>query len=148
MMELGLLYPDWKDHPKMHHNGSGRFESSFIMMEIPDNNTVMLQSMVGARLGAWVAHGEGRFILPEDTSRYRIAAQYFYQAYPGTPGDSTHSVAALASKDGRHLGIMPHIERSLFPWNWGYYPANRKKDVISPWIEAFVNARNWIEKNK
>jgi phosphoribosylformylglycinamidine synthase len=145
MMELGLLYPEWKDHPKMHHNSSGRFESIFLNIEIPENNSVMLKSFAGARLGVWVAHGEGRFILPQDQSNFRIAAQYFYEAYPGTPGGADFSTAALSSKDGRHLAIMPHIERSLFPWNWGYYPSERKNDVIAPWIEAFVNARDWIK---
>ncbi len=144
MMELGLLYPEWKEHPKMHHNGSGKFESIFLNVAIPENNTVMLKTLAGARLGVWVAHGEGRFVLPQDQSLYSIAAHYFYKDYPGTPSDSDFSVAALSSKDGRHLAIMPHIERSLFPWNWGYYPTARKKDAVSPWIEAFVNARNWI----
>lgn len=148
MMELGLLYPEWKEHPRMHHNGSGKFESIFLNIAIPENNTVMLKTLAGTRLGVWVAHGEGRFILPEDQALYRIAAHYYYKAYPGTPSDSDFSVAALSSKDGRHLAIMPHIERSLFPWNWGYYPSNRKKDVISPWIEAFVNARDWIKNNR
>jgi phosphoribosylformylglycinamidine synthase len=147
MMELGLVYPDWKDHPKMHHNSSGKFESIFVNLEIPENNSVMLKTLAGACLGAWVAHGEGRFILGNDSSQFRIAAHYFHREYPGTPGGSDHSVAALSSKDGRHLAIMPHIERSLFPWNWGYYPTNRRNDVISPWIEAFVNARDWIRAN-
>lgn len=145
MMELGLVYPEWKDHPKMHHNSSGRFESSFVLLEVPENNSVMLKSLAGSQLGAWVAHGEGRFVLPSDQSKFTIAAQYFYKAYPGTPGGSDFSTAALVSKDGRHLAIMPHIERSLFPWNWGYYPAERKSDVVAPWIEAFVNARDWIK---
>jgi phosphoribosylformylglycinamidine synthase len=148
VMELGLLYPEWKDHPKMHHNGSGRFECTFINMTIPNNESVMFGSLSGARLGAWVAHGEGRFILPEDRSQYEIAAQYSYHEYPGTPSDSDFGVAALHSKDGRHLAIMPHIERSLFPWNWPYYPENRKSDVVSPWIEAFTNARDWVVKNR
>ncbi|HYF71108.1 MAG TPA: phosphoribosylformylglycinamidine synthase [Ohtaekwangia sp.] len=147
MMELGLVYPEWKDHPKMHHNGSGKFESTFINVTIAENNSVMLNTMAGARLGVWVAHGEGRFKLPEDQSLYRIAAQYSFQEYPGTPSDSDFSTAALCSNDGRHLAIMPHIERSLFPWNWPYYPENRKNDQVSPWIEAFTNARDWVIKN-
>ncbi|MBT1705331.1 phosphoribosylformylglycinamidine synthase [Chryseosolibacter indicus] len=146
MMELGLVYPEWKDHPKMHHNSSEKFESMFLNVTIPQNDSVMLKSFSGARLGVWIAHGEGRFILPEDQSQYQIAAQYSYAEYPGTPGGSTHSAAALVSKDGRHLAIMPHIERSLFPWNWAYYPTERKADVVSPWIEAFVNARDWLKK--
>src|SRR5690606_94596 len=123
---------------------TGKFESHFVNLEIPENESVMFGSLAGTRLGAWVAHGEGRFVLPKDPSLYRIGAQYFYKEYPGSPGGSDLGVAALYSKDGRHLAIMPHIERSLFPWNWGYYPHQRKNDEISPWIEAFVNAREWI----
>jgi phosphoribosylformylglycinamidine synthase len=148
MMELGLVYPEWKDHPKMHHNGSGRFESAFVNVTIPENNSVMFGSLKGSRLGVWVAHGEGRFVLPEERTQYEVAAEYSYKEYPGTPSDSTQSVAALYSKNGRHLAIMPHIERSLFPWNWGWYPPERKGDQISPWIEAFANARDWVKNHR
>lgn len=146
MMELGLVYRDidMASHPKMHHNGSGKFESSFINVTIPKNNSVMLSSYEGSQLGVWLAHGEGKFVLG-DLSKYNVAATYSHQQYPGNPNDSEFAVAALSSKDGRHLAIMPHIERSLFPWNWGYYPHNRKQDEVGPWVEAFVNARNWVK---
>lgn len=145
MMELGLVYPEWKDHPKMHHNGSMKYESNFINITIPKTNSVMLKSFEGARLGVWVAHGEGRFQLPADQSKFQIAATYSHPVYPGNPNDSDFSAAALASHDGRHLAIMPHIERSLFPWNWPYYPTHRKEDQVSPWIEAFTNALDWVK---
>jgi phosphoribosylformylglycinamidine synthase len=145
MMELGLLYPELGNrHPRMHHNGSGKFESAFVNVTIPENNSVMLSTLKGSRLGVWVAHGEGRFRLPEEIAGFNVAAQYTYNEYPGNPNDSDLAVAALSSKDGRHLAIMPHIERSLFPWNWPYYSESRKSDKISPWIEAFVNACNWV----
>lgn len=149
MMELGLVYreQDMQAHPKMHHNGSGKFESIFVNLSIPKNNSVLLGSLAGTRLAAWVAHGEGRFDLKSHTG-YQIAATYSYDGYPGNPNDSDFSVAALASTDGRHLAIMPHIERSLFPWNWGHYPTDRKSDQVGPWIEAFVNAREWVKKQK
>lgn len=149
MMELGLVYRDMPmaQHPKMHHNGSGRFESTFITMNIDKNNSVMLQSFEGSRLPAWVAHGEGKFVLPGDAGQYNIAAKFSYGQYPGNPNDSDFAAAAVTSKDGRHLAIMPHIERALFPWNWGYYPADLKqKHEVGPWIEAFTNARDWIAK--
>jgi phosphoribosylformylglycinamidine synthase len=149
VMELGLLYPEMgDDHPRMHHNASGKFESIFLNLTIPENNSVMLKSLSGARLGAWVAHGEGKFILPGYKSQYSFAAEYSYKEYPATPSGSDYSTAALCSKDGRHLAIMPHIERSLFPWNWGYYPTDRKGDQIGPWIEAFVNAREWVKAHR
>lgn len=147
MMELGLVYPEWREHPKMHHNESGKFESIFVNLTIPENNSVMLSSLAGSRLGVWVAHGEGRFDLPADRSLYNIAATYSHKDYPGTPSGSLFSTAALVSHDGRHLAIMPHIERSLFTWNWPYYPAGRKNDEISPWIDAFVNARLWAAEH-
>jgi phosphoribosylformylglycinamidine synthase len=145
MMELGLVYREWADHPKMHHNGSGKFESTFITITIPKNNSVMLGSYEGSQLGVWLAHGEGKFKLPADSQKYQVAATYSYSAYPGNPNDSDYSVAALCSHDGRHLAIMPHIERSLFAWNWPYYPSQNKQDDVSPWIEAFVNSREWVK---
>jgi len=148
MMELGLVYREMNmsDHPKMHHNGSGKFESSFVNVTIPKNNSVMLQSYEGSRLGVWLAHGEGMFKLG-NASNYKIAATYTYPEYPGNPNDSDFSTAALCSTDGRHLAIMPHIERSLFAWNWPYYPEGKQKHDVSPWIEAFVNAREWVKKH-
>jgi phosphoribosylformylglycinamidine synthase len=145
MMELSLVYPHLGDaHPRMHHNGSGKFESIFANLTIPENNSVMLSSLAGSRLGAWVAHGEGRFRLPGKRKDWNITATYSYDAYPGNPNDSDFSAAALCSLDGRHLAIMPHIERSLFAWNWPHYPLNRTRNEGSPWIEAFVNAKNWV----
>jgi phosphoribosylformylglycinamidine synthase len=149
MMELGLVFPELgEQHPRMHHNGSGKFESSFVNVTIPENHSIMLQSLAGSQLGVWVAHGEGRFKLAQELRSFKPVVTYTYQQYPGNPNDSDLATAALCSDNGRHLAIMPHIERSLYPWNWPYYPQNRDSDSISPWIEAFVNARSWIMKQK
>jgi len=142
MMELGLLYPEWQE--KMYHNESGKFECTFITIDIPENNSVMLSSFAGSRLGVWLAHGEGQFKLPKDSSLYKVAATYSYSEYPANPNGSDFSVAALSSKDGRHLAIMPHIERSLFAWNWPYYTRNKQTDEVGPWMEVFANAYNWV----
>ncbi|MBS1682849.1 MAG: phosphoribosylformylglycinamidine synthase [Bacteroidetes bacterium] len=143
MMELGLLYPEWQE--KMHHNDSGKFECGFISVTIPENNSVMLSSFAGTRLGVWLAHGEGKFKLPADTSLYKVAATYSHSEYPGNPNNSDLSAAALCSKDGRHLAIMPHIERTLFPWNWPHYTRDKTKDEVGPWMEAFANAHEWVK---
>lgn len=146
MMELGLVNRSMpmEQHAKMHHNGSGKFESIFTSITIPKNNSVMLKSYKGAVLGAWVAHGEGRFQL-QDRNPYAVAATYTYPAYPGNPNDSDFAAAAVCSADGRHLAIMPHIERSVFPWNWPHYTRSKQQDEVGPWIEAFVNAREWVK---
>ena len=145
MSELGLLYPKHKMHPKLGHNMTHKFESGFVNVTIPQNNSVMLGSLAGTRLGIWVAHGEGRFILAEPESEYHVIAKYSYEAYPASPNGSDYHIAGLASKDGRHLAIMPHFERAIFPWNWAKYPAEHKADILSPWIQAFINAKNWVK---
>ncbi|HEX7410641.1 MAG TPA: phosphoribosylformylglycinamidine synthase subunit PurQ, partial [Bacteroidales bacterium] len=145
MIELGLLTPEHVQKPHMKRNASHKFESAFLSVDILENDTVMLHSMAGQRLGIWVAHGEGRFSLPYSAENYYIPAKFSADSYPANPNGSDHSVACLATSDGRHLAIMPHLERSVYPWQWGYYPRERSGDEVSPWIEAFVNAREWIK---
>lgn len=147
MMELGLIEPDAEKKPAMDHNVSHKFESAFLSLEIADSNSVMLSTLKGMKLGIWVAHGEGRFLLPGNVSDHNVAAKYAYGLYPGNPNGSRGSVAAICSADGRHLAMMPHLERAIFPWQCGYYPAERLADEVTPWIEAFINARKWIEKH-
>ncbi len=145
MTELGLIYPHHEKHPKMLHNSSGKFESAFLNVDIEENNSVMLKSLTGSRLGIWVAHGEGRFDFPLDESEYLIPVKYSWDNYPGNPNGSPFRAAGIVSNDGRHLAMMPHLERAILPWQWAHYPANRKTDEMSPWLEAFVNARKWVE---
>ncbi|MDD4142806.1 MAG: phosphoribosylformylglycinamidine synthase subunit PurQ, partial [Bacteroidales bacterium] len=145
MVELGLIYPDLEIQPKMLHNDSGKFESNFINVDIHKNNSVMLSSLEGTRLGVWIAHGEGKFHLSLNRENYNIPVTYSYDKYPGNPNGSDFNAAAICSTDGRHLAIMPHLERSFLPWQWPYY--TRENDEITPWMMAFVNAKNWVLKN-
>ncbi|MGJ1263653.1 phosphoribosylformylglycinamidine synthase [Sphingobacterium spiritivorum] len=146
-MELELINPDHEVHGKMLHNTSQKHESNFVSVKVQDNNSVMLSTLAGSTLGVWISHGEGKFNLPQSEDQYQIVAKYAYQQYPANPNGSDYNTAMLCDKTGRHLVTMPHIERSAFQWNWAYYP-NGRKDEVSPWIEAFVNARKWIENQK
>ena len=145
MAELGLLYPEHEEKHKMRHNRSHKFESGFVGLDIPKNHSIILGSLSGTKLGVWIAHGEGRFEFPYDEKQYHIVAKYSYDGYPANPNGSPWAVAGVCSADGRHLAMMPHPERSIFPWQCGYYPADRLGDDVTPWIEAFLNARRWIE---
>src|SRR5574344_944318 len=153
MVELGLInnnhaVTDAKDYAQMLHNVSHKFESEFISLQIPENKSVMFGSLSGSKLGLWVAHGEGNFRLPKAEKDYHIVAKYNYSGYPGNPNGSDYDVAGIASADGRHLAMMPHLERAIFPWQQANYPADRKADEVTPWIEAFVNARKWVENHR
>lgn len=144
-LELDMINPEHEVLSKMTYNDSGKHESNFTSVTIQENNSVMLSSMAGTKLGVWISHGEGKFNLPLSEDRYNIVAKYGYEAYPANPNGSDYNTAMLCDRTGRHLVTMPHIERSTSPWNWAYYPKDRN-DAVSPWLEAFVNARKWVEK--
>ena len=145
-VELGLLNPQDTEKPKMLHNDSGKFECNFTSVTIQENNSVMLSSLAGSTLGIWAAHGEGKFSFPKEEGHYNIVGKYGYESFPANPNGSDYNTAMMTDASGRHLVMMPHLERSTFPWNWGHYPKNTN-DEVSPWLEGFVNARKWLETN-
>ena len=144
-VELGMITPAHNELPKMHHNDSGKFECQFTAVSIDSSSSVMLKGLEGTTLGIWAAHGEGKFHLPMDESQYQIPAKYHQANYPANPNGSDYNAAMLCSEDGRHLVMMPHLERSTFPWNWAHYPQDRN-DEFSPWIIAFENAKRWLDE--
>jgi phosphoribosylformylglycinamidine synthase len=143
-MELEEINPDHDIHGKMTYNDSHKHESAFTSVKIQENNSVMLSTLAGSTLGVWISHGEGKFSLPYSEDKYHIVAKYGYENYPHNPNGSDFNTAMMCDKTGRHLVTMPHIERSTFQWNWAYYPEGRK-DEASPWLEAFVNAKKWLD---
>ena len=146
-VSLGVLTPEDEKQPYMDHNDSGKFECIFSSVTLQESSAIMLKNLAGSQLGIWSAHGEGKFVFPYDESHYQIPAKYSYEGFPSNPNGSDHNAAMLASQDGRHLVMMPHLERSTFPWNWGHYPSDRS-DEVSPWFMAFQNAFNWLADKK
>ena len=115
---------------------------------VPMNRNVMFGSLSGSKLGIWVYMEK----VNSHCHMMKINTMLYWNTHTMSIRQSNGSdyyVAGLASPDGRHLTMMPHLERSCFPWQNAYYPADRiKNDQITPWMEAFVNARKWIEMNK
>jgi phosphoribosylformylglycinamidine synthase len=148
------------DHlqPRFIHNRSGRFESRFSMVRVLQSPSIMLQGMEGSVLGIWVAHGEGMAYFP-DAAMYKEAesglAPVRYadddggitESYPFNPNGSPAGIAGLCSPDGRHLAMMPHPERAVLTWQWGWMPEQMKKTIAaSPWLRMFQNAQEWCER--
>ena len=144
-IELGLLHPEHVKKPTMEHNDSKKFECIFTSVEIQNNESIMFKNMSGLKLGIWSAHGEGKFRLPLVESEYNIIGKYGYKEYPANPNGSDYNTAIIGSENGRHVAMMPHLERSTFPWNWPHYPSKRN-DKLTPWFTAFENAHNWLSK--
>jgi phosphoribosylformylglycinamidine synthase len=145
--------------PRFIHNKSGRFESRFSTVKILKSPSIMLSGMENAVLGIWVAHGEGLAYFPDKNMfrecehglapiRYVNDEARITQAYPFNPNGSPAGIAALCSPDGRHLAVMPHPERVVLNWQWGWMPEEMEKSLAaSPWLRMFQNAREWCEKN-
>jgi phosphoribosylformylglycinamidine synthase len=146
--------------PRFIHNKSGRFESRFLTVKILKSPSIMLSGMENSVLGIWVAHGEGLAYFPDEQlfreCEYGLAPVRFVddeskitEAYPFNPNGSPAGIAALCSPDGRHLAMMPHPERAVLTWQWGWMPEELKKALdASPWLRMFQNAREWCEKNR
>ena len=148
MVELNLVNPEHKERARMLHNDSHKFESGFVGVTVQTNRSVLFESLSGDRLGIWIAHGEGKFQLPQPESDYNVVLKYSYEGYPANPNGSDYNVAGIASADGRHVAMMPHLERAFLPWQNPYYPAERRAEDCTPWLEAFVNARKWVESHQ
>lgn len=149
MAELGLITPENRnDSPKMIHNESHKYESAFTGVTIEESPSVMLSTLRGSKLGIWVAHGEGKFSFPKPISEYNIAVRFNYNDYPANPNGSPEGVAGVCSPCGRHLAMMPHPERGIYPHNWAFYGAEKRSDEVTPWIEMFINAKNWLISKK
>lgn len=148
MIELNLINPSHDKRTQMLHNESNKFESGYVNVTISKSNSVLLNGLQGSRLGIWIQHGEGKFSLPMGRANYNIAMEYSFDKYPGNPNGSDFSVAGISSDDGRHLAMMPHPERSILPWQCPHYPSDRKDDEVTPWIQIFTNARDWIIENQ
>lgn len=143
--------------PRFIHNRSGRFESRFSTVKILKSPAIMFQGMEGSALGIWVAHGEGMAYFPDKTIysetefglapvRYVDDSNDITESYPFNPNGSPAGIAGLCSPDGRHLAMMPHPERVVLPWQWGWMPDQMKKNLTaSPWLRMFQNSREWCE---
>jgi len=146
----------------LDHNLSERYESRFPSVRIEKTSSIMLKGMAGSILGVWIAHAEGRFAYQSPTvlanleRQNCVALRYVddnckeTEGYPMNPNGSDHGVAGLVSQDGRHLAMMPHPERAVLPWQWPYMPEEMKSKLgeASPWLQMFVNAKDWCHETQ
>ncbi|MCX7696094.1 MAG: phosphoribosylformylglycinamidine synthase [Bacteroidales bacterium] len=145
MVKLGIFEILDQIHVRMEQNDSGKFESAFVLVDIHPSPSIILKPMENSKLGIWIAHGEGKFIFENPREKLHIPMTYAYDQYPGNPNGSMYQAAAICSSDGRHLAMMPHLERSIFPWQWPYYP-DKIGHNITPWFLAFEAARKWLSQ--
>jgi phosphoribosylformylglycinamidine synthase len=136
------------------HNRSGRFECRWSSVKVGESDAMMLRRMQGSVMGCWVAHGEGQFTFKDQTvlknlkASRSVALHYVddemnaTEKYPMNPNGSVEGIAAICSKDGRHLAMMPHPERCSETFQWPYVPNDFKHETC-PWQSMFNEANIW-----
>lgn len=159
MPQIGVVpYPNLATplRPDFLKNHSGLFESRWVYLRIVESPAVALREMEGSVIGAWVAHQEGRAFFPDmDVLRnvqsdkliplvYANGMGEATEDYPWNPNGSPQGIAALCDPTGRHLAMMPHIERAFKLWQMPWVPPSWKKELPeSPWMQAFHNMHAW-----
>ncbi|MFZ3140642.1 phosphoribosylformylglycinamidine synthase [Polaromonas sp.] len=148
--ELAGIIPGAEAWPRFTTNQSERFEARLSMVEVLESPSLFFAGMAGARLPIAVAHGEGyaNFAYRGDASA-ALAAMRFVDnhgqptdAYPANPNGSAGGLTAVTTADGRFTAMMPHPERVFrniqMSWN------GLDKSGLSPWMQLWHNARNWV----
>lgn len=147
------------------YNLSDRYQCRWIDLNV-DSNSPWLQSIKTMHIP--VAHGEGRFIMPDDTLKLinengHVAARYIKPDgtaantdFPFNPNGSMDDIAAITDETGKVLAIMPHPERGMFSWqrdDFDYLKdqAHRNKEElneVSDGMQIFHNAAVYFEVAK
>lgn len=103
-------------------NAVGRYECRWVTL-VPDPAAVSpLAQALPRRLDLPLAHGEGRFVAPDETLdrieaaglvvlRYADADGRPTATYPANPNGASRAIAGVTDPSGRILGLMPHPER-------------------------------------
>ena len=108
-------------------NDSQHFEDRWIFLQVEQSSSPFLSDAAGRRVTFPVAHGEGRFLARDGAVLERLEASkqvaFRYAsanggapAYPENPNGSQNNIAGISDETGRVLGLMPHPERHVLPW--------------------------------
>jgi len=108
-------------------NDSRRFEDRWVVLRVEPSRSPFLAGAAGRLVAFPVAHGEGKFVT-RDTKTLRrlkadglvafryVSAEGGMAAYPANPNGSPDDIAGITDAGGRVLGLMPHPERHVLPW--------------------------------
>ncbi|MCX7683350.1 MAG: phosphoribosylformylglycinamidine synthase I [Anaerolineae bacterium] len=108
-------------------NASNRFECRWVWLEPQPGSRCIFTQGLSERIYCPVAHGEGRFVPRDEETleQLRLNGQIVltYAArdggpvgYPDNPNGSIANIAGICNAQGNVLGLMPHPEDHVFPW--------------------------------
>ena len=109
-------------------NECGHFECRWVYLA-PISQTCIWTKGLADNITCPIAHGEGNFqtnnhsLLTTFAQNDQIALTYAHSdglpakgEYPANPNGSAHDIAGLCNPGGNVLGLMPHPENHIHPW--------------------------------
>ncbi len=146
MSNLREIIPGAEHWPKFLRNQSEQYEARFVMVEVQDSPSILLQGMAGSRMPIVVSHGEGRASGASEKQRVSLRFIDNYgtvtESFPLNSNGSPQGIAGLTTDDGRFTIMMPHPERVFRALQNSWYPRDWNED--GAWMRLFRNARKWV----
>lgn len=111
LVEAGLLPGALVKNVKL------KFSCKWLKMEVLNVNTPFTNMFkLNDEIQIPIAHGEGRFVIGDDTlEELKQNNQIVFKYKDQNPNGSTEMIAAICSKEGNVMGLMPHPERASEP---------------------------------
>jgi phosphoribosylformylglycinamidine synthase len=130
LVKTGFLPPKSADQAPgatLTFNDSQKFEDRWVRLKVEASQSPFLEGEAGRVLTFPVAHGEGKFVTRDNDVLTRIeeskqvAFRYVSSsgsrpAHPENPNGAQNDIAGITDETGRVLGLMPHPERHVLPW--------------------------------
>ncbi|NJM42268.1 MAG: phosphoribosylformylglycinamidine synthase I [Anaerolineae bacterium] len=123
-------------------NQSGHFECRWVTLETNPNSPSIFTKGIREPIYCPVAHGEGRFVVRDATTLQQlhddnlVALRYVGDGYPANPNGSDADIAGICNAAGNVLGLMPHPENHIYPWQ---HPRWHRGEGGQSGLELFVN---------
>ena len=103
-------------------NERGHFECRWVTLAPNPNSPSLFTRGLDELIYCPVAHGEGRYVTADEPTlatlreHNLIALSYVGDGYPSNPNGSIANIAGVCNAAGNVMGLMPHPENHIFPW--------------------------------
>ncbi len=138
LMRLGILVGD--EPANLAHNASGQFVCRWVELAPNPTSVCVWTRTLREPIACPVAHGEGRFLANDVTLASLRANGQIALAYTGVnPNGSVDNIAGICDPTGLVLGLMPHPENHIFPYQHPRFSRGESGGTGLALFEAGVN---------